>query len=91
MIAIHVFISGLVQGVGFRYSIKHKATMLDLTGWAKNTDDGKVEVFCQGDKKGIDKMLAFCKEGPPLARVDDVVIEESDTRDHLAGFEIRVS
>lgn len=67
-----IFISGQVQRVGFRYFVKGKLAELGLTGWVKNLPDGRVEVELEGEKERIETMIAWCKEGPPLARVRQV-------------------
>lgn len=69
MVQAHVFISGYVQGVGFRYFVRSNAKKLGIVGWVRNTEDNGVEtVFC-GDKKKIEEMLSLCRKGPMLADV----------------------
>lgn len=69
---VHVFISGLVQGVSFRYFIKINAQKLGITGWVQNTEDGGLEaVFC-GEKEQIEQMIDICKKGPMLAEVKNL-------------------
>lgn len=65
----HVFISGLVQGVSFRYFVKTNARNLGLKGWVRNTEDGGVEAVFAGEKKKIEEMIALCRKGPMLAEV----------------------
>ena len=69
---VHVVISGQVQGVWYRASTKQKADELGLTGWVKNTADGNVEAVFEGDESVVDEMIAWCRIGPPPARVSDV-------------------
>jgi acylphosphatase len=71
----HVFISGIVQGVSFRYFIKTNALQFGLTGWVRNAEDGGVEAVVCGDKKKIEEMIAICKKGPMLAVVKQVGFE----------------
>lgn len=66
---LHVYIEGLVQGVGFRYAMRREAVSNELTGWVKNLPDGRVEALFQGDKPALERMLLWCKEGPVFARV----------------------
>lgn len=68
----HVFISGRVQGVSYRYFVLQNAQELGITGWVRNIDDGRVEAVFQGEKGHIDQMLALCKEGPSLAEVNHI-------------------
>lgn len=73
---VHVYISGNVQGIGFRQFIKHKAQELNIKGWVKNLPDGRVEVMLAGDQANIKKMLEFCRKGPFLAEVKRLKTEE---------------
>ena len=72
---VHAMISGRVQGVWFRASTKQKAESLGVNGWVRNTDDGHVEAVFEGDEKLVDEMIAWCKNGPPLSKVEKVIIE----------------
>jgi acylphosphatase len=71
-IRFHLLISGRVQGVLFRHSARAKALELGLTGFAKNLLDGKVEIVVEGPKEKVEEFLKWAKEGPFLARVDNV-------------------
>ena len=73
---LHVFISGQVQGVGFRRYIKSRAEGLNLTGWVKNLPDGRVEAILQGRIQDIDEMVLLCKKGPFLAEVKSLKTEK---------------
>lgn len=84
----HVFISGRVQGVGFRAFTRSQAAALDIKGWVKNLADGRVEVKIQGKKNKVEKMLAKLKDGPSFARVDNFEVETEKPGD-FSGFEIR--
>jgi len=84
----HVFITGFVQGVGFRAFIKHNALKLGLTGWVKNLPDNRVEAFFQGSKEQIEKIIFICKKGPFLSEVKDVVAEWKDSAETFKTFEI---
>jgi len=85
----HVFISGFVQGVGFRQHIKRKARLLGLTGWVKNLRDGRVEVLFSGSKEKIEEAVSECYKGPMLSEVKNVTVEwdESSNGKYLS-FEI---
>jgi len=71
----HVFISGFVQGVGFRRFVRHHALSLELTGWVKNLPDNRVEAVFQGSKEQIEKIIAICKKGAFLSEVKDIAVE----------------
>jgi len=84
----HIYISGRVQGVGFRAFTRSQAAVLDIKGWVKNLADGRVEVVINGEKKKVTQMIKKLKEGPSFARVDDFEIEEQEI-DNFNNFEIR--
>ncbi|NVD06609.1 acylphosphatase [Vibrio sp. JPW-9-11-11] len=68
-------VSGLVQGVGFRYHTAHQAMQLGLVGYAMNLSNGEVEVVACGDQSKIDNLAAWLEKGPRTAKVDSVVRE----------------
>ena len=68
----HVFISGRVQGVSFRWFTQRKAQELGLTGWVRNLWDGRVEAVFEGDAGPVRQAVAWCHTGEPPARVTDV-------------------
>ena len=84
----HVFISGFVQGVGYRQFIKRSARTLNLTGWAKNLSDNRVEAVFQGSKERIEKIIPICKKGSFLSEVKDVQITYEDTEIAYGSFDI---
>jgi acylphosphatase len=63
---VHLFISGFVQGVGFRQFVKANARKLGLTGWVRNLADERVEALFQGPEETIKKAIEICKKGPFL-------------------------
>jgi acylphosphatase len=66
------FISGKVQGVGFRYWVVGRARLLGLTGWVRNCQDGRVEVLARGVPVGLDALGNELWQGPVSARVEKV-------------------
>ena len=68
----HLWISGRVQGVGFRGHTERRARRLDLKGWVRNLPDGRVEVVAEGGRDAVEEFLAWCRRGPRHARVDSV-------------------
>jgi acylphosphatase len=81
-IGMHCFVSGKVQGVWFRVSTQDQANDLGLTGWVRNVSDGRVEVLACGERDKLEKLYAWLKEGPELAKVTDVTYEEIVWQDH---------
>lgn len=71
-VAAQLLVSGMVQMVGYRAWTVRTARALGLTGFVRNLDDGRVEVFVEGDPHAIDELATKCWQGPPGARVDDV-------------------
>lgn len=69
---VHLWVSGDVQGIGFRSFVKEKAFELGLNGWAKNLPDGRVEVVIEGDPEKVSEMINFCKMGPKQGIVKKV-------------------
>jgi acylphosphatase len=72
MDSLHVEVSGLVQGVGFRWFVVGKARELNLSGWVKNRSDGMVEVLAAGDPASLELLEAAIVAGPPGAQVQHV-------------------
>jgi acylphosphatase len=84
----HVFISGSVQGVGYRQFVKQNARKLDLTGWVRNTEDGGVEAVLQGEESMIQVMIEHCKKGPFMAEVSHCGFEWEDWDTRFESFTI---
>jgi acylphosphatase len=71
-VARRLVISGRVQGVGFREATVDAAREAGVAGWVRNRTDGTVEVLVQGSSDAVDRMVTWCRRGPPLARVAGV-------------------
>lgn len=85
----HVFISGFVQGVGYRRFVRHHAKKLGLTGWVKNLEDNRVEAVFHGPKEQIERIISICEKGPFLSEVRDIVVEwDENPQESLDTFEI---
>lgn len=89
MCQIEVVVSGRVQGVGFRDAVRRKALELAITGWVANCADGSVQCVAQGKKVKIEIFLAFLNQGPRLAMVDRVAVEEQQLGDEFRDFVVR--
>ncbi|MCP4326136.1 MAG: acylphosphatase [Psychromonas sp.] len=72
-----VIVSGLVQGVGFRYFTAKEANRLNIYGHAKNLNDGSVEVLMFGSKTQLHILLTWLENGPKTSVVDDIVVTET--------------
>ena len=84
-----VFVSGRVQGVGFRrYTVKFASRFKHLKGWVRNLEDGRVEaVFC-GDADEVLAMVEWCRNGPPSAQVTHLEVQEEEVDPGLSWFEV---
>lgn len=72
MSAKRLVIRGQVQAVGFRDWMTARATVLGLSGWVRNRDDGAVEALVAGDPAAVEELLRACRRGPRLARVTSI-------------------
>ncbi len=90
MQAAHILITGFVQGVGFRQSVKRKARSLQINGWVRNLPDGSVEAIAFGDKDKVHQLIEFCKQGPFLSEVHNVAVSWDDTGEEFVDFVIKV-
>jgi len=83
----HVFITGKVQGVGFRRSARSRALELGLTGWGRNLPDRRVELCFQ--RRAADEMENWCRTGSHFSRVTGISVSLSAQIEDETGFEIR--
>ncbi len=88
-IRVHVWVTGRVQGVCFRYAVEEEARARGITGWVRNLPDGRVEGVFEGDEPGVRDMLMYCRSGPPYAEVSHVEVREEPFQGEFRGFEIR--
>lgn len=88
MVTKRVLVYGKVQGVYFRVYTKDMADLLGLKGWVQNLPDGRVEALFQGSDENITKMLAWCRQGSPNARVDRLQVEDLNAEPDHADFSI---
>jgi len=84
-----LLISGKVQGVCFRHYTSETARAAGVVGWVRNRADGSVEALIQGDEQAVARVIAWCRKGPPAARVDAVRVEVHPPEAGLSCFEIR--
>lgn len=69
----HLLIKGLVQGVFYRVTAKKVADEIGVTGWVKNTAENNVEVVVTGNEKQVQQFISWCKHGPALAKVKELI------------------
>ena len=87
MKCVHLIVSGRVQGVNFRYYTKKKTLELGLKGYAKNLENGNVEIVAEGDEEKIKELIDFIKKGPGIASVTGIQVEHKQP-ENFKTFEI---
>ncbi len=83
MPARRIIVTGTVQGVFFRATARMQAKMLGLAGRVWNNPDGSVEIFAEGSQDSLACFIDWCRIGPPAARVDRVIVEETQERGEM--------
>ena len=86
--SVHIVVSGMVQGVGFRYFIHHHARQLGLTGWVRNLPNGDVEIQAEGNREFVESLVTYARRGPRLAVVSNVRLEWKESSSQFTSFEI---
>ncbi len=79
--AVRLYIKGTVQGIFFRQFIKDNAERNNIHGFVRNLEDGRVEVFMEGNNDDVGKMIELCKKGPKHSQIDNVEIKEEKFQD----------
>lgn len=85
---VHVWITGRVQGVGFRDFTAATADRLKVTGWVRNLPDGRVEMIAEGPREQIGKLLEAVHRGPSMAQVRNVQIKDEEPTGKFARFDV---
>ncbi len=85
--SVRLYIQGSVQGVFFRQFIKDSAERQNVKGFVRNLEDGRVEVFIEGDNNDVDKMIELCKAGPKHSQIRHVEEKEEKFQD-LKEFKV---
>lgn len=85
----HIYVSGYVTGVFFRYHTQELAQRLGVTGWVRNLHDGRVEAVFEGERAKVEEMVEFCRRGPSGATVTDVKLKWEEYRGEFSGFGIK--
>jgi len=79
-----IHVSGLVQGVGFRWSTAREASRLGITGYVRNLSDGSVYIEAEGSPDKLEEFLSWCRKGPGAGFVDHVGVGEGPPVGHAA-------
>ena len=89
MVQYDIEITGRVQGVGFRQFTLHKARQLNVSGWVRNTMDGKVQLVAKGNKQDLETFIDYLKSGPSMARVENVSKYQMQKLDDFSEFMVK--
>ena len=77
-----ITVSGRVQGVFFRASTREKAETLGLKGFVRNEPNGHVYIEAEGPEDALDQFKAWCRQGPPMAQVNEITIHEAPVKNY---------
>src|ERR671937_3103287 len=89
MISLQVFYEGHVQGVGFRFTVRHIAKGFDVTGWVRNLPDGRVELQVTGEEDEVRALLDCIAQGELHSLIHKQTENKLETPVTARGFEIR--
>ena len=84
--ALDLVVTGRVQGVFYRASMRTEADRLGVAGWVRNADDGSVHAHVEGPSAALEELLAWCRSGPPRAQVEEVTTTDAQVTG-AGGFE----
>jgi len=87
--AAHIIVSGLVQGVGFRYFARASALRTGVVGWVRNASDGTVEAYAEGTEDRLKQFIQALHRGPTYSQVSDVAVTWQAPSGHYRSFHIR--
>ncbi len=87
-IQAHAIIHGRVQGVFFRVETRKAAGRYGVAGWVRNLPDGTVEAVFEGTRDRVEKVLEWCRQGPPHGRVDRVDVKWRNAEGKFGSFDI---
>lgn len=89
MRTVRMFVSGRVQGVGFRAFAQRQADRLGVDGWVRNLPDGRVEALAAGEDEAVEAFIEAVRKGPVLARVSGLDVEDAAGEAVAVGFVLR--
>lgn len=85
---VRLFVSGRVQGVGFRLGMEIRANRLKVSGFVRNLEDGRVEAVLEGDEEKVDKLITWARRGSMFAKVTNIEIIKEDYIKEFDNFKI---
>ena len=87
----HIWLTGRVQGVGFRAHVEYSAGRRGVTGWVRNVGHDQVETVAEGSRAAMAQFIAAVREGPRASRIDDVRVEWETPTGEFSIFSVRGS
>ena len=88
MKCLHLYISGKVQHVGFRFFAMQVAYQRGVKGYVQNRKDGSLFIEVEGEEESLNGFVEWCRKGPMGAKVDEVVVKEAEVKNHTS-FDVR--
>jgi len=79
--SVRIYINGTVQGIFFRNFVKENAERYNVKGFVRNLEDGRIEIFLEGDSDNVNKMIELCGKGPKHAQIRNVQIKPEKFQD----------
>ncbi len=79
--SVRLYIKGTVQGIFFRQFVKENAERYNVKGFVRNLEDGRVEVFAEGNQEDVEKLVELCKQGPKHSQIANVEVKEERFQD----------
>ena len=89
IVRAHIWVSGRVQGVGFRAFVQQSGGYLGLTGWVRNLADDQVEAVAEGKREAVERFVEVVKTGPRAARVETAHVDWETPQNDMPGFRVR--
>lgn len=89
VLRVRIFVTGHVQGVFFRQTLKVMAKKNGVLGWVRNLKDGRVEAVMESNEEGLGRMIEWAHAGPANARVEDVEIRNEEAFGEFSSFDVR--
>jgi acylphosphatase len=88
-VRVHIWVTGRVQGVGFRAYVMQSGALYGLTGWVRNVGDDMVETVAEGRRDVIERFVGVVKSGPRASHVVDARVEWENPSGDLFQFQVR--
>ena len=86
---VEMLISGVVQGIGYRYFVYRSARQLDLVGWVRNLPDGRVQAVAEGERGVLEIFIKELKTGPRFASVHKIDLKWAEPTGQYTTFDIQ--